>query len=71
MEKPITVARAELQQGIADLINGSGLPAFVIADVLTGFLQQASALEQRQLEADMKAWEEKKGNSSVTHQNAV
>lgn len=64
MNKPITIAREELKNNMADLINNSGLPFFVVSDILKDFMAQIAVLERQQLEADRnqyaKEQEEKK-----------
>lgn len=57
MNKPLTVAREELKNAMADLINNSGLPFFITADILKDFLTQISVLEKQQLEADKNLYE--------------
>lgn len=57
MQKPFSIARAELTRDLINRINESGIPPSVTADILAGLLQQAQAAAQAQLEADMKEWE--------------
>lgn len=57
MEKPITVAREDLYQKIAEDVNTSGLPFFVINDILTQILQQCTILAKQQYAADKDAYE--------------
>lgn len=52
MEKPITIARAEFNARLAQAINESGLPAFVIADSLKTVLMQMDELASIQLQRD-------------------
>lgn len=52
VSKPVTVARAEFVSNLTDLINGSGLPAFIIEPILKDFLNDVRAIAQRQLEQD-------------------
>lgn len=46
--KPITVAREELKQDILQLCEESGLPPFVVEDILKYFIEQVhiAAIEQ-------------------------
>lgn len=46
--KPITVAREEFKQNILQLCENSGLPPFIVEDVLKYFLEQIhiAAIEQ-------------------------
>ena len=56
MQKPITVARQEFINNVQSVINESGLPAFLISDVLKVFLEQLNALEEAQYQRDYEAW---------------
>lgn len=56
MEKPITIKRAEFMQNMAQTINQSGLPAFVIADCMSVTLAEIKALADRQLKMDTEAY---------------
>ena len=56
MEKPITIKRAEFMQNMAQTINQSGLPAFVIADCMSVTLAEIKALADRQLAMDTEAY---------------
>ena len=40
MTKPISVAKADFAQNLADCINNSGLPACILVDVVQGAYQQ-------------------------------
>lgn len=57
MDKPITILRQEFISSIVELINASGLPAFVIADVLGGLLSTVRQQEKMQLEEDRRSYE--------------
>lgn len=61
MEKPITVARQEFTQSLVNLVNSSGLPAFVMRQSLAQMDQALAQLEQAQLEKDTAQWNEQKG----------
>lgn len=56
--KPITILREDFINNIIDLCNDSGLPFFVVEDVLKGIVQQTHAASQQQLEADKKRYQE-------------
>ena len=60
MERPITIARQEFIEELVSLVNSSGLPAFVISEVLTTTLQATRTQERIQLEEDRKKMEAKK-----------
>lgn len=48
MQKPTTVARREFSEAVVEVVNGSGLPFFVIRQLLEGLL---SAVRQGEYEA--------------------
>ena len=57
MNKPITVAYEEFKQQLADLINNSGLPIFMIEPILQNYLTEVRALIKRQYEMDRSSYE--------------
>lgn len=58
MSKPLTVARQEFLDAQIQIINASGLPAFVVADVMTQVLASINKQIPQQYEADKKAYQE-------------
>ena len=56
--KPITVARNEFASDIVNLCNNSGLPFFVIEDILKNLTQEVHTAAQKQLEEDTKRYQE-------------
>lgn len=58
MQKPTTVLRQEYIEKQIKLINGSGLPAFVLVDILEDTLQELRRLAESQYQKDKKAWDE-------------
>ena len=57
-KKPITVAREEFINNIVELCNNSGLPFFVIEDVLKNLIQETHIAAKQQLEEDKKRYQE-------------
>lgn len=57
MQKPITVARQEFIDTVAEAVNNSGLPAFLVVDVLRMFLSQLEPQEEKQFQRDFAEWE--------------
>ena len=57
MNKPITVVREEMKAKIADIINTSGLPAFVIEPILNDFLIEVRNVAKHQYEYDKQQYE--------------
>lgn len=58
MNKPITLVIEETKTKLADVINTSGLPPFVIEPMLSTFLQEAHAASKRQYEIDKLQYEQ-------------
>ena len=72
MDKPITVARQEFIESTVISINQSGLPAFVLAEVLQGLVNTLRQQEQQQLERDMEAYKKEtndpfRGKLTILH----
>jgi hypothetical protein len=59
LEKPITLVREDFINNIVDLCNNSGLPFFMIEDVLKSLVQEIHAASIHQIESDKKQYEEK------------
>ena len=57
MNKPITLVRDEFIKNIVESCNDSGLPFFVIEDVLKSLVQEIHTASLQQLEADKKQYE--------------
>lgn len=57
MNKPSTIIYEEFKQELANLINNSGLPAFIIEPVLRDYLNEVGLMVQRQYMADKAAYE--------------
>jgi hypothetical protein len=57
MNKPSTIVYEEFKQELANLINKSGLPAFIIEPVLRDYLIEIKSLAQRQYQADKAEYE--------------
>ncbi len=62
--KPVTIAKVELEQKINDAVRESGLPAFIIAYMFESMLGQLRQIEQRQYQDDMKRWEESQNDET-------
>lgn len=57
MNRPITVIYEDFKRDLADLINSSGLPAFVVEFVLQSYLNEAKAVAKKQYESDKALYE--------------
>ena len=58
MNKPITVAFEDLKRDLANLINNSGLPAFMIESILQSYLNETKIIVERQYLMDKTKYEE-------------
>ena len=66
--KPITLVRSEFIDKMANLINQSGLPSFIIEPILQNFLNETRIDVQRQIEID-KAQYENELKAYETHES--
>lgn len=57
-EKPLELVRLEFLESVVDLVNKSGLPAFIMLDVFKDLTNQLSTLAAQQLEAAKKQYQE-------------
>ena len=55
--KPITILRDEFIDAVVNLCNNSGLPFFVVEDVLKSLLQEIHNASLQQIDADKKQYE--------------
>ena len=62
--RPITLVRDDFIKNIVELCNNSGLPFFVIEDVLKNLLQEIHGASIQQLEEDKKRYEEQNSQKS-------
>lgn len=58
MEKPITLKREELIAKVAQAVNESEVPAFVVADVFRRLADEAAAAHEQQVARDAQAWQQ-------------
>lgn len=64
MEKPLSIKREEFVQSLVALINNSGLPVFVAADILSQIANEANRLAHEQLARDKEAWAKEQGDGT-------
>ena len=57
MNKPITIIHEEFKQQLADLINNSGLPAFMVEPILQNYLNEVKVVIKKQYELDKVQYE--------------
>ena len=60
LEKPITLVREDFINNVVDLCNNSGLPFFMIEDIMKDLVQKIHFAAQQQLEEDRKKYNNKK-----------
>lgn len=58
MNKPITLLYEDFKKGLTDLINQSGLPAFIVETVLQSYLAETKMIVRKQYENDTQRYEE-------------
>lgn len=58
IEKPITVAYEETSFKLANIINESGLPAFVVEAILTNIIKEVQTIRIEQYKKDKAAYDE-------------
>ena len=58
INKPIIVAREEFRSNLANLINTSGLPIYVIEPVLNDILSEVVRVSQLQYQKELKQYQE-------------
>ena len=57
LNKPVTIVRAEFISSLAELINGSPLPPFIIEPILKDVYLEVKNAAQKQYELDVKQYE--------------
>ena len=65
MNKPITIIYEEFKQELANLINNSGLPPFMIESILQSYLYETKMVVNRQYQLDKVKYE----NSLIEENN--
>lgn len=63
MEKPITIRRAECIDGICTAINASGLPAFVVVEILDRIRADAQRMMDQEYQRDIAMYKESDDNA--------
>lgn len=57
MDKPIILIKEETKQKLLDVINQSGLPAFIIEPILSDFLNEIRVVARREYETEKANYE--------------
>lgn len=73
MQKPITVIEYEFENNLIDLINGSGLPMFIVESVLKDIILSVKSKADEQLRKDLEDYRSYllKVNENVHEQGQV
>lgn len=58
MNKPVTVIYEDFKRELADLVNNSNLPPFIIVEILQNYLGQIISIANRQYQNDKIQYEE-------------
>ena len=53
---PLTIARARFQESLVELVNGSGLPAFVTIGIIDELRRALEQLAEQQYQHDLQAY---------------
>lgn len=56
IEKPLSIAREDLLNGLIDLINNSYVPTLLVEPMLENILAKVKMINKQQLEADRISW---------------
>lgn len=70
MEKPLSVVREEFVDKLVSLINNSGVPMFVVLDVLKGAVEEVRDAARREYDEDLRKYEksqEEKNEDESSH----
>lgn len=65
--KPASILRSEFITSLTELINTSGLPAFIIEPILKDFYFDIKSIAQNQLSDDVKTYEEALENAKCNN----
>ena len=66
VRKPMSVARRELADGIANLINNAGVPPFVVEPILADLLKQVKDAAEQEYQDDYRAYSQALAESMRT-----
>lgn len=57
MQKPLTVMQQETVQKVVDIVNDSGLPAFILVSIFESVTEELRQLAERQYKSDLEQYE--------------
>lgn len=64
MDKPINLIIEDTKQGLADILNNSKLPAFVLDNITKDLANEVHSLYVRELAMDKQKWEAEQKKAS-------
>ena len=56
MDKPLSIKKEEFEQGLVQLINNSGLPAFILDSIFKAYALEIKELSMEQANRDRQAY---------------
>lgn len=69
MDKPFTLIYEDFRQKMADLINNSGLPPFVVESILQNYLYETRDVARRQYQHDKIQYEKNLKTEDLSEKN--
>lgn len=70
MERPLSVAREDFVNALVELVNNSGLPMFVVLDVMKAATEEVKGAAARQYEQEKLEYEKSKEEKKNDHESA-
>ena len=66
MDKPLSIRKEEFESSLVQLINNSGLPAYILEPILRSYNMEVKELCRAQAEREKLQYEESLRNEEVT-----
>ena len=57
MDKPLSIKKEEFEQGLVQLINNSGLPAYIIEPILRAYTLEIKGLSEAQTNSERQQYQ--------------
>lgn len=70
MERPLSVAREDFVNALVELVNNSGLPMFVVLDVMKAATEEVKEAAARQYEQEKLEYEKSKEEKKNDHESS-
>lgn len=65
INKPVSMLYEEFRSGLTNLINTSGLPAYLIETILQNYLYEVNAIGIKEYQAEKEQFERRIANSQI------